>query len=333
MVNDLLEVIVESVVPRYGLGVSGVSPLDERSLLLDTNRGMKVLRIDTDEQKVERRHALWEHFAKRGVRRIPRHIRTLYGDAFVVRGGHFYTVSDLWEGRVPDLDPHDVRHCGRHLAELHRAAKGLQLNEPIKLPMRHGTWMERFAQAGDELHSRYCAWSELRQTNRLQERFLTHYEWLAEQIARAVEGLSAGKYQDLSRRSEAECEFAIGDYRLRELRIGEAGRVAILHVDDAISDLPLYDAARFAHLLLERGEQELAREFLDAYGEEAGMSEQQLIVLDAYLAFPHTAYRHLTQFRTMKRGDDLFAERFERAVEVGRARKPIVYGADGARWM
>lgn len=334
MQSEQLDVIVESVLPRYGIGVAGVLPLDERTLLVDTeHRGIKRLHIDTDERKVERRHALWEHLAKQGYRRVPRHIRTLYGDAVVRHGDLLYTLCDDWEGRTPDLFPLDMRLCGRNLARLHQAGKGLQPIEGAALPKRHGTWIERFAKAGDELQERFHAWSELRQHNPLQARFLAHYEWIAEQIGRAVEGLSAGKYEELARQSEADGEFAVGDYRLSDLRIDAEGRIATLHIDDAIADLPLYDAAKFAHGLLERGEQEMARVFLDAYGEEAGMTQQQLVVLDAYLAFPHAAYRHLSQFQRLKRGADVFAERLEGAVQAAQTRRPMVYGADGARWI
>jgi CotS family spore coat protein len=333
MVGEQLDVIVESVLPRYGMELNGVLPLDERTLFVDTDRGVKRLRIDTDELKVKLRHALWEHLAKQGFRRVPRHIRTLYGDAVIRHGNLIFTLSDNWEGRTPDLYPLDLRLAGRNLARLHQASKGLQLEERLALPKRHGAWLDRFTKAGDELEARYHAWSELRDKNPLQERFLAHYDWIAEQIGRAVEGLSAGKYAELARRAEADGQFAVGDYRLSDLRIDEQGRVATLHIDDAIADLPLYDAAKFAHGLLERGEQEMARVFLDAYGEAMQMTQQEIVVLDAYLTFPHAAYRHLTQFQRLKRGAEVFAQRLEQAVASGLKRRPMVYGADGARWM
>ncbi|ASS74926.1 hypothetical protein CIG75_07975 [Tumebacillus algifaecis] len=334
MQSEQLDVILEAVLPRYGLGDTGVLPLDEHTLLVDTeDRGVKRLRIERDGAKVELRHALWEHLAKQGYRRVPRHIRTLYGDALVRQGELIYTLSDDWEGRTPDLFPLDMRLCGRNLAKLHQAGKGLQLEGGLELPNRHGTWIDRFAKAGDELQGRFRAWSELGQKNLLQERFLTHYEWIAEQIDRAVAGLVAGKYKELARRSEAASEFAVGDYRLSDVRIDAEGRIATLHIDDAIADLPLYDAAKFAHGLLERGEQEMARVFLDAYGEAAEMTQQEVIVLDSYLAFPHAAYRHLSQFHRFKRGADVFAERLDSAVISGQTRRPMVYGADGVQWL
>ena len=333
MDNDRLDVILQSVLPRFGYRVMGIVPLDKQTYLVDSERGVKRLRIDTDERLIQRRHALWEHLAKQGFLRVPRHIRTLYGEALIREGEDIYTLSDEWEGRTPDVMPLDMRLLGRNLARLHQAAKGLRLPEELALPKRHGTWLERFTKAGDDLAKRHADWAELASRNVLHERFDVHYEWISEQIGRAVEGLVAGRYEEAARRSEQEGEFAAGEYRLQDLRIDHEGRVATLCIDDAIADLPIYDAAKFAHSLIERGEHEMAQMFLDSYAETAGISQQDVVILDAYLTFPHAAYRHLMQYVRLKKGPDVFAERLEQAVQSGQMRKPVLYGADSVRWL
>lgn len=332
MDNEQVELILQSVLPRYGYGVRGLVPLDLQTCLVDSDRGVKRLRIDTDERRVQRRNALWDHLAKNGYRNIPRHIRTLYGEPFVKAGDAIYTMSDDWEGRVPDVMPLDMRLVGRNLARLHQAVRGLQLPEELAIPKRHSTWLTRFSKAGDELTERVNAWSELSQQNELQAAFLRHADWIAEQIGRSVEGLSAAKYEEVARRSEQEGEFAVGEYRLSDLRISPEGRVAMLHIDDAVADLPLYDVAKFAHNLLERGEHEMAQVFVNSYAETAGLAQQDVVILEAYLDFPHAAYRHIVQYARLKRGADVFAERLEQAVQTGQSRGPILYGADSVRW-
>jgi CotS family spore coat protein len=335
MDNDQMDVILNSVLPRYGLRVHGLIPVpqDPQTVLVDSDRGVKRLRIDTDLKRVSRRHALWEHVAKQGFRRVPRHIRTLYGESSVVNGDCIYSLSDDWEGRPPELMPLDMRLVGRNLAALHKAVKGLQLPEEIALPKRHGTWLKKFSDAGDELASRQQAWAELAAPNELQERLLQHYEWIAEQIGRSVEGLVAGKYEEVARRSQQEGEFAIGEYRLSDLRINHEGRVATLYIDDAVSDLPLYDAAKFAHGLIERGHGEMAQEFLAAYAEEASLSQHDLVILDSYLTFPHAAYRHIVQYARLKKGADVFAERLHQSVTNAQGRGPNLYSLDNVRWV
>ncbi|KEO82722.1 hypothetical protein [Tumebacillus flagellatus] len=327
-----VDVILETVLPRYGINVRGIMPLNPQTVLVDSDRGVKRLRIDTDERVVKRRHALWEHLAKNGFRRIPRHIRSLYGESWVEAADQLFTLSDDWEGRTPEVMPLDMRLVGRNLAHLHDACRGLQLPPELALPKRHGTWLQRFTQAGEELAERSQQWSEHRQKNMLQERFLEHYEWISEQISRAVEGLTAAKYEEAARRAEQEAEFAVGDYRLSDLRISMEGRVATLHIDDAIADLPLYDVAKFAHGLIEKGEYDMARLFVDSYAETGQLSEQDIVVLDAYMAFPHAAYRHISQYARFKKSADVFAERLEQAVIQGQTRRPILYGADSITW-
>jgi CotS family spore coat protein len=332
METEQLDVILASVLPRYDIKVRGIAPLDGHTCLLDTDRGLKRLRLDTDERRVLRRHALWEHLAKGGFRRIPRHIRSLYGEALVTEDDCIYTLSDDWEGRVPEVIPLDMRLAGRNLARLHSAVKGLQLPEEIAMPKRHGTWLERFSKAGDDLEQRHRMWTDVRQKNQLQEQFLASYDWISEQIGSAVEGLVAGKYEETASRAEQEDTFAVGDYRLSDLRIDWEGRVATLHIDDAIADLPLYDAAKFAHGLIERGENDMANLFLDGYAEEAGLSQNEIVILDSYFTFPHAAYRHLMQYSRLKKGADVFAERLTQAVQAGQTRGPMLYGSGSARW-
>lgn len=333
MEHEQWDAILASVLPRYGVQVRGIEPLDDTTALIISDRGAKRLRIDTDERRVHRRHALWEHLAKQGFRRVPRHIRTLYGEAIVQADGVFCTLSDEWEGRVPEVMPLDMRLAGRNLARLHQVVKGLELVEEIALPKRHGTWLTRFAKVGDELEQRYVNWNEFRQRNALQDRFVEHFEWIAEQVGIAVEGLTAGRYEELARRAEQEGAFALGEYRLNDLRIDYEGRVATLHIDDAVADLPLYDAAKFALGLVERGENQMATLFLDSYAETMGLSQQEVVVIDSYLAFPHAAYRHLSQYNRLKRGADVFAERLESAVREAQSRLPMLYGAGSARWV
>jgi len=275
---------------------------------------------------------LWEHLAKQGFRRVPRHIRTLYGDAWVQVDDTFYTVTDDWEGRAAEPKPLDMRLVGRNLAYLHQAAAGLQLDSEIALPKRHSTWLNTFSRAGDDLANRRAKWSEQGSLDPLQERFLTHYEWIAEKIGQSVEALSAAKYEDVARRSEQNQEFAVGDYRLSDLRIDQQGRIATLHIDDAIADLPLYDVAKFAHSLLERREGELARLFLDSYAETSGLSQQEVVIIDAYLTFPHGAYRHLVQYNRSKKKADEFANRLDQAVFAAQTRQPMLYGSENIRW-
>lgn len=332
MDHETLNVILESVFPRYDLLVKGIMPVDEQTCLVDSDRGIKRLRIDTDERRLKRRHAMWEHLAKQGFRRVPRHIRTLYGDAWIKADDQYFTLSDDWDGRVAELTPLDMRLVGRNLAYLHQAAAGLQLGKDVELPKRHSTWLNTFTRAGDDLADRKVKWSELSTRNPLQERFLTHYEWIAEKIGQSVEALVAAKYEDVANRSQQKQEFAVGDYRLSDLRIDNLGRVATLHIDDAIADLPLYDVAKFAHNLLERGEAESARLFLDSYAETAGLSQQDVVIIDAYLTFPHSAYRHLLQYNRLKKGAEEFANRLDQAVFTGQTRHPMLYGSDNIRW-
>lgn len=327
-----VDLILESVLPRFGMSVRGIMPVNPQVILVDSDRGLKRLRIDTDEQGVKRRHALWEHLAKQGFRRIPRHIRSLYGEPYLQIGEQIFTIADDWEGQTPELMPLDMRLVGRNLAHLHEACRGLQLPPDLALPKRHGSWLQRFIQAGDEMVQRQAQWSEHRQQNELQARFLRHYDWISEQVAIAVEGLTAGRYEDMARRAEQEGEFAVGDYRLDDLRISPEGRVATLRIDDAVADLPLYDVAKFAHGLLEKGEYDLARLFLDSYAETGRLSQQDVVILDSYFSFPHAAYRHISQYTRYKKSADVFSERLEQAVLQGQARRPMLYGTDSIRW-
>jgi len=333
MENAQWDVVFDTVLPRYGVRTKGIIPQGPHTCLVDTDRGIKRLRIDADEVRLRRRHELWDHLAKQGFRRVPRHIHTLYGEPYVKLRDVLYTLSDDWEGRAPHGSPLDMRLAGRNLAHLHLAARGLQLDDEIALPKRHGTWLAKFGKAGDDLREKQLHWTELGSRDALQTCFLNEFGWIAEQIGRAVEGLVAARYEEHARRSEQEGTFAVGDYRLTDLRIDPEGRVATLSIDEAVADLPLYDAAKFAHGLIERGEHDLAQLFLDAYAESAGLAQQDVVILDAYLTFPHAAYRHVMQYLRMKKGADVFAQRLEQAVRDGQTRRPVLYGADSVRWV
>jgi len=96
---------------------------------LETDVGTKCLYIRTFSPKtVFRLFLVTEYIAQQGLKKVPRFIRTKYGEPYQKSGRRFYWVADWIFGRsVNPLDQNDMVKTARKLAEFHGASKGFYL--------------------------------------------------------------------------------------------------------------------------------------------------------------------------------------------------------------
>ncbi|PWI58845.1 phosphotransferase [Sulfoacidibacillus thermotolerans] len=114
------ESILHAVIPHYPMRVYDWKWTTPNSCLLITTYGHKLLRVDHNSARAVLRGQVLDALAQRGVRRVPRHIRTIYGDSEVRLDGYICTVSDQLRDRDIEL-PKDALAAIYNLSVLHEA--------------------------------------------------------------------------------------------------------------------------------------------------------------------------------------------------------------------
>ncbi|GIM44628.1 hypothetical protein DNHGIG_01770 [Collibacillus ludicampi] len=319
--------ITRSVLPRYEIEVNGIEPIGKGLYRVDTDRGGKWLHEHEDMEAVQLRFAVTEHLANHCFRRIPRFIRTLHGDPYVRSGERVYTLTDEWAGRQPEYITSDLRLAAVNLAELHSALCAGDLNMDRCIPQRHGTWAQAFKRCRDHVASIVSSWNSIGNRDDFQEVFLNYAPWLSEVMDESIETLEKGGYDAVAREHQERNSICFGEYRLEHLRITGEGKVATLSFDTIAGDMPLYDVARFCHILLEEGKGVFIPSVLSNYEEVRKLDEEEKAIVKGYLSFPHSVYRIITAYLQLSRPQDRFVGLLQQAVDRWRMNQPFILGA------
>lgn len=127
------ESILHAVIPHYPMRVHDWQWIRPDACLLHTNYGQKLMRVERDQVQVQVRGQVLDALAIRGIRRTPRHIRTIYGDSFMSVDGYICTVSDHLRFQEVEV-PKYLREVTENLAHVHSALSDIAVR-PVSVPV------------------------------------------------------------------------------------------------------------------------------------------------------------------------------------------------------
>lgn len=318
---------LEPVLSQYRLKVLAVEPLGEGMYRVESDRGCRWLHEAGKPGDLFLQFAVTEHLARRGFRRIPRHIRTLYGDPQVAFGEKVYALTDAWEGEIPQTQAQHLALAAANLADLHRALAEAPPELAVLCPQRHGTWLATFARCRDQLLRLLCRFEEEGQPDAFQKVLLQEGPWLCAIMDHSLALLLEGDYEGRAQQRQEEGTLCYGEYRLEHLRVLEDGNLATLRFTTVAGDMPLYDLARFCQLLLDEGKGEFLPIVLAAYAQRRPLDQQEKQILQGYWHFPHSIYRICMAYHHRSALASAYAEVLQKALTRWKNNQPYIHAA------
>ena len=267
------------VLEQWDFKVFDVASQD-RVMKLETDVGTKCLQLKTSPpQKVFRLFLLTEHLAQQGFKRIPRFIRTKYGEPFIKTGRRYYWVTDWIIGRPVNFkDQNDVVKSARTLAEFHLAAKGFYLaGEELDLtPEWAAEILKKAAQIVD-LKSQINSPTFLKESLRI----------MAERAVCAAKILTGSGYRQLKERQRMEQSFCHGALN-REHLIMSNGEVYMTGLSHWMREIRLRDLAEFLFLTgrVNQWDVQLCQKIMENYDRIYPLLPVEINLLQGYLLFP-----------------------------------------------
>jgi Ser/Thr protein kinase RdoA (MazF antagonist) len=280
------------VLKRYKARVMRIAAHGDH-FLLETDRGVKELRLWPHVDVLRWSFAWREQLARLGFSNVERFIRTRDDKPFVVLGKKGFTLTDhLGEGKAYLPTAEHVETSGRVVANMHLAQRS---NHPFF--------------AADLLKKEQVhAAAEAKRARELQQQFLTHQlfpsqqdKWVAnqfppmlERMERSAELLAAINI-DPERLSVSHRKLSQKNWRLIDDDLFLRGFY------QPVLSVQLRDAAVFLReLCTESGNPEQAAAFLDGYEALKPLSYEEYRLLLAFMVFPREAWKSIHHYVNLR---------------------------------
>lgn len=282
------------IVSEYDLDIQSIEPVGKR-WRLETDRGAKCLtRYTGDEAEILFMHNILEYLAKRGFKRIPRLIRTRYGQPYVVGPGEYYYLSDWFEGREVDFSRREqLALAAETLARLHQAGQGFESLEPYSR-RQSSDWLSLWKHCTQELVEFKEVVEQKTVRTRFDNAYLEGADHFIAQATKAIERLQDSAYQQLLTETGQAAGICHPRYEPHHLLLNHRREVFVLGFEHCTTGLPVFDLGRFIQRVMARGGWEVSQgeEILSAYQKVCPLNRPEWEALLAFLGFPSQFWQY-----------------------------------------
>jgi hypothetical protein len=307
------EDILHSVTPQYAFRVmewNWISPTECRMI---TDRGRKLLQLHESSAVAQTRGQLLDALSHQRFRRVPRFIRTQFGDSIVNTRVCACTVADDWARRQVSSSPDDLKDAAFNLGSMHRAMAplagtfSLQKKRPLSELLRDDL---------DALHTTEYLCEQESETPFAQV-FVLYRDVIFSRAERAWETLRQSGLEDRERQAEEQGSLSFGQYVPTKLARTEEGNIATIDFSEVSLSDPEADVYSFCKYVHSSGNTMLLPQVLKIYNDRVGNDRERTNRVIGFIGFPHElAAAARTYLASDWRSDPSLAELLEMSLGV-----------------
>jgi hypothetical protein len=309
------EDILHSVTPQYAFRVmewSWISPTECRMI---TDRGRKLLQLHESYAVAQTRGQLLDALSRQRFRRVPRFIRTQFGDSVVSTRVCACTVTDDWARRQVSASLDDLKDAAYNLGSMHRAMEPLAGTLALQKKRRLS---ELLRDDLDTLHRAEYSCNQESGTP-FAQLFVLYRDVIFSRAERAWDTLRQSGIEAREREAEERGSLSFGQYVPTKLARTEQGRIATIDFSDVSLSDPETDVYSFGKYLHNSGNTKLLPQVLKIYNDRVGYESERTNRVIGYIGFPHevAAAAH-TYLASDWRSEPSLADMLEMALGVRR---------------
>jgi hypothetical protein len=301
----------QGVLPHYKFRVLGRKQVLNRQdeIVFDTDQGEKLVKIYQDVNEFRLDYAVSEYIATHGFRRLPRLIRTIYGDPCIFFEETWFGFTDEMEGRPLQFTPEDVLPFARTLALIHQAVQGFPLEDSIAVK----TWRDVMLTSVNDVKQSFDEWGKSPKRDPFQNLFMQHADGYAVHARKVL--------QVFESRSDLTTTRCLGNVRFDDYRIGSNGKVYMRTIPRPYADTPVYDLAKLCLFALDQGHPDAIPDILREYRTVAVINDQEHEQIKTYLSFPHSDWKLFYLYRRKRGTPEQLAALLQKEQEKNRERE------------
>ncbi|MDQ0188296.1 phosphotransferase [Alicyclobacillus cycloheptanicus] len=298
-------------------------------LKIRTPAGTRALRkLSGGRERAKEVFACTEYAAHHGLERVPRWIRTIYDDPYVVHPSGLYAMTVWVPGRAVNLRrSEELLEASRLLATWHRAVEGFR---------PEGGWsrtqpslVQQVRESAVEMSQLKANLTEHGQLTLFDKLFLACVDELVERLHAAAEALDHASIAALDEEAMERGWVCHGDFRRRSVRF-DGERYVLVDFDHVHPGHPLYDLSQLLQRVMPvyQWRTDMVESVLEAYTSVFGAAANHLPALSALLAIPFRTLQIVSSYYQGERqwDDEDYVDALESALELEEAREEARLG-------
>lgn len=297
-------------------------------LKIKTPTGYRMLKkVTASDARVRFVHEAIEHLVTGGFAHVPRFIRTKYGDPYVVQGDEIYYLTDWLPGKEADLKKtKNIFLAAETLARLHNAGNGCEgggfgHEAREDFTAQWGRFRAKLGSYDESLEDRRD------EQNEMDRVYAQHRGELIQMIDHAAGQLAEAPYGEVLAWAREHKTICHGSFSRQNL-IVDRERMAVIDFDHCHYGHPIHDLGGLLARYMPRYEwdAEIGFSILDVYRGVREVSNEEMTVLAAYLAFPARTLETVEWYFEGKKEWEpaKFASRFRKSLASDHGRETFV---------
>lgn len=290
----------QGVLNSFDLKVKNVKLLKNHVYMLDTDRGLKCLKLyggHPEQFSFVVRAA--DHLAKQGFKKAVRFIRNKYGEPFTNYFGQIYCLTDWVDGKPLDfLVEGSINEVAKNLAKFHQAARSLNKADNFDDKPWWGRWLGKLRLRTSHMAEMVSYIRAKPQKNRSDVLILTYFPEQFTQARQCLARLIEFDLRPLVQQAAQRRTFCHRDYNAHNLLKTTTNDIFVLDLDHCAFEMQAYDLARLllATLVHHKWSPALGQSLLEAYQKNNPIDFAELTLIFYYLSFPHEFWLCLNRY-------------------------------------
>lgn len=310
MINIDIKLELVDVIRQYNFRV-GIIESYKNHHILKTDRGVKILNVWQDLNKLEQINYHQELLANKGFRKMDHFIKTKDEKPYVIYKGLGYSLSDFIKGTTPSIKMEsDLGILGTTLGDLHKALVEIKVNKPfIK-------WSYHFERGYHSLSELQRNLTEKQYKTEIEQLFLADLPSYKEDINQSIQ--MAKKVERNTLKNQIEPVWCHGNLTLNSFKIDELGQGWIIDYRIPIAEMASYDLAKLITSLYlnNRYDFKPIAIILNNYQVIKPLSTEDKLWILTYVAYPHGIWKFYQSFKFGKTGlEQEGIEQYHRLIE------------------
>ena len=286
---------IPHILEAWGFKAGKILPQRD-AFKVHTAQGVFALKAVSESSKTLRFYESVLHYAHfHGFTNFAPYIRTSKGKIGAKFNGQRVLLMPWIDGR--EIHYHSEREmvaAVETLAHFHRATRGYEPAEGLKLKEKCGKWLKRLEERADEVE--YYTLLAMEKNDEFSRVFSKYGSWVETHAAEAVEALAESEvYHRRVLQNRSSVEICHGDPAKRNFILAKNGEMYLIDFESINADLAVIDLWQLFHRMLSRDLWDLKRvkKMLSAYTAINPLGVADLEILAIFLTFPQKLWRLL----------------------------------------
>lgn len=296
MINIDTKLELVDVIRQYSFRVGTIESF-KTFHILKTDRGVKILNVWQDINKLEQVNYHQELLANIGFRKMDLFIRTRDGKPYVIYKGLGYSLSDVINGMPASIKrENDLERVGTTLGAFHVALTKIKVNKPFV------KWSYHFERGYHGLSELQKKLTENQSKAEIAQLILADLPSYKEQINQTIQ--MAKKVERNTMKNQIEPVWCHGNLSLNSFKIDELGQCWIIDYQIPVVEMAPYDLAKLITRLYIKNDYNFKpiSLILDNYQGIKPLSTDDKLWILTYVAYPHNLWK-LYQLYSLSKAD------------------------------